>query len=63
MQQDQAEEKLKRLLADRELMTVESPADGIVYYGKLVAGEGRAIPTAAGRGRSAATAPFSRTRW
>jgi multidrug efflux pump subunit AcrA (membrane-fusion protein) len=26
------------LLADRELMTVESPADGIVYYGKFVRG-------------------------
>ena len=27
------------MLADRELMTVESPIDGIVYYGKLVRGK------------------------
>lgn len=34
-----AQEKLKRLEADRELMTVVSPADGIVYYGKMVRGK------------------------
>ena len=38
MQHGQNEEKLKKLLADREAMTVESPFDGIVYYGKLVRG-------------------------
>ena len=39
MQREQAEEKLKKLLADRELMTVKSPIDGIVYYGKCVRGK------------------------
>jgi HlyD family secretion protein len=37
-QRGQMEEKLKRLLADRELMTVKATADGIVYYGKLTRG-------------------------
>ena len=39
MQRGQSEEKLHRLLADRELMTVDAPADGIVYYGKLSRGK------------------------
>ena len=39
LQRAQTEERLKKLLADRELMTVESPIDGIVYYGKLVRGK------------------------
>ena len=39
LQRAQAEERLKKLLADRELMTVESPIDGIVYYGKFVRGK------------------------
>lgn len=33
-----SEEKLEKLLADRERMTVRSPADGIVYYGRLTRG-------------------------
>jgi multidrug efflux pump subunit AcrA (membrane-fusion protein) len=36
---ERAEEKLKRLLDDRELLTVQSPIDGIVYYGKCVRGK------------------------
>ncbi len=39
LQHRQSEEKLHRLLADRGLMTVTAPADGIVYYGKLVRGK------------------------
>jgi HlyD family secretion protein len=38
VQRERSEEKLKKLLADRELMTVKSPIDGIVYYGKCVRG-------------------------
>ncbi len=36
---EQSQEKLQRLLADRKLMTVVAPTDGIVYYGKLVRGK------------------------
>jgi len=32
------EEKLEKLLADRDAMTVRSPTDGVVYYGKYVRG-------------------------
>ena len=39
LQRQRAEEKLKKLQADRELMTVKSPIDGIVYYGKCVRGK------------------------
>ena len=39
LQRGQSEEKLHRLLADRGLMTVVAPADGIVYYGKLARGK------------------------
>ena len=37
-QRSQAEERLKHLLGDRELMTVRAPIDGIVYYGKITRG-------------------------
>jgi HlyD family secretion protein len=33
-----AQEKLKRLLADRQLMTVRAPIDGTVFYGKFSRG-------------------------
>jgi len=33
-----SEEKLQRLLVDRKMMTVKSPADGIVYYGQCLRG-------------------------
>ncbi len=39
VQRSRSEERLKKLLADRELMTVKSPADGIVYYGKCARGK------------------------
>lgn len=38
MQRTQVEERMKRLLADRELLTVKAPIDGIVYYGKITRG-------------------------
>jgi HlyD family secretion protein len=34
VQRERAEERLKKLTADRELLSVKSPADGVVYYGK-----------------------------
>jgi multidrug resistance efflux pump len=32
------ERRLKKLLADRELMTLKAPIDGVVYYGRFVRG-------------------------
>jgi len=37
--QRRSEEKLKKLLADRELMTIRSPIDGVVYYGESQRGK------------------------
>ena len=37
-QRDRAVERLKSLQEDRKLMKVESPADGVVYYGKCTRG-------------------------
>jgi HlyD family secretion protein len=39
VQRERADDKLKKLLGDREAMTVKSPADGIVYYGKCTRGK------------------------
>jgi HlyD family secretion protein len=36
---NQGEEKLKKLIADREAMIVKAPIDGIVYYGRSVRGK------------------------
>jgi multidrug efflux pump subunit AcrA (membrane-fusion protein) len=33
------QKKLKDLLADRELMTIKAPTDGVVYYGRFVRGK------------------------
>jgi HlyD family secretion protein len=38
VQRERTNDRLKKLLADRELMTIRSPADGIVYYGKCTRG-------------------------
>jgi HlyD family secretion protein len=38
LQRSQVEERLKHLVADRELLTVKAPIDGIVYYGKITRG-------------------------
>jgi multidrug resistance efflux pump len=39
IQRAQGAEKLKKLIADREEMTVKSPADGVVYYGRCLRGK------------------------
>ncbi|MGA2033403.1 MAG: hypothetical protein ABSG68_14200 [Thermoguttaceae bacterium] len=39
VQRTQADEKLNKLLADRALLTVVAPMDGIVYYGKFTRGK------------------------
>ncbi len=39
MAREKSKEKLKNLLADRKMMTVKSPIDGIVYYGKCIRGK------------------------
>jgi multidrug efflux pump subunit AcrA (membrane-fusion protein) len=38
LQRVRTEDRLKKLLADRGMMTVKSPIDGIVYYGKCTRG-------------------------
>ena len=38
LQRSQVEDRLKHLLTDREQMTIKSPIDGIVYYGKITRG-------------------------
>ncbi|NLE37210.1 MAG: HlyD family efflux transporter periplasmic adaptor subunit [Pirellulaceae bacterium] len=38
IEREDLDKRLKELLADRRLMTVKSPADGIVYYGECVKG-------------------------
>jgi HlyD family secretion protein len=45
MQRAQAEERMKRLQADRKAMTVRAPIDGIVFYGRVM--RGRATDSAA----------------
>ncbi len=39
VQWERTDEKLKKLLGDRELMIVKSPIDGTVYYGKCLRGK------------------------
>ncbi|HUT91788.1 MAG TPA: HlyD family efflux transporter periplasmic adaptor subunit, partial [Thermoguttaceae bacterium] len=39
VEQARGNEKLQKLLADREAMIVTAPADGIVYYGRCVRGK------------------------
>jgi HlyD family secretion protein len=38
-QHAQSQEKLQKLEADRELLTIRSPVDGVVYYGRSVRGK------------------------
>jgi HlyD family secretion protein len=38
LQRERSDDRLQKLLGDRKLMTVKSPIDGIVYYGKCVRG-------------------------
>ncbi len=39
VQWERTDEKLRKMLADHELLTVKSPIDGTVYYGKYVKGK------------------------
>ena len=39
----QGEEKLKKLISDREAMIVKAPIDGVVYYGRCVRGKWSAL--------------------
>jgi len=41
------EQKLKKLLADRESLTVRAPMDGVAYYGRFVRGKWSGLETAA----------------
>ena len=41
------EKKLKGFLADRELMTVKAPIDGVVYYGRFMRGKWSGMETLA----------------
>ncbi|MBN2218504.1 MAG: HlyD family efflux transporter periplasmic adaptor subunit [Pirellulales bacterium] len=38
VERERLDKRLKELLADRALMTIKSPADGVVYYGECVDG-------------------------
>jgi HlyD family secretion protein len=40
-----SQERLKKLLADQELMKIKSPADGYVYYGRCQRGKFNEIPS------------------
>jgi len=54
VQRQRLDKKLKELLADRALMTVKSPVDGVLYYGECVDGRwtGLTSPTKFARGAS-----------
>ena len=52
----QGEDRLKKLIADREAMIVRAPIDGIVYYGRSVRGKWSALSTETLR-RGAAVMP------
>lgn len=39
LERTREDEKLKKLLADREMLTVRSPVDGLAYYGRFVRGK------------------------
>ncbi|HLA84239.1 MAG TPA: HlyD family efflux transporter periplasmic adaptor subunit [Thermoguttaceae bacterium] len=51
---ERLDQRLKELLADRALMTVKAPADGVVYYGECVDGKwtGMTMPAMFQRGAS-----------
>jgi HlyD family secretion protein len=42
VERTKSEERLEKLLADREAMTVKAPLDGVVYYGRFVRGKWQA---------------------
>ena len=39
VERERSDKKFERLLADRAMMTIKAPADGIVYYGQCVDGK------------------------
>jgi len=45
--QSRSQERLKKLLADRDAMKVVAPADGVVYYGRFVRGDWNGASAAA----------------
>jgi HlyD family secretion protein len=47
LQRQRSDEKLKRLLADREKMNVKAPLEGVVYYGSCDRGKWSGYDTAA----------------
>jgi len=49
IERTRSEEKLKKLLSDRALMTVKSPADGVVYYGQCTRGKWTGVTQASER--------------
>jgi len=42
VERTKSEERLEKLLADREAMTVKAPLDGVVYYGRFARGKWQA---------------------
>jgi HlyD family secretion protein len=57
VERERLDKRLKELLADRQLMTVKSPADGILYYGECVEGRwgGMTMASQFSRGASVPT--------
>lgn len=45
--QSRSQERLKKLLADRDAMKVVAPTDGVLYYGRFVRGDWNGASTAA----------------
>lgn len=46
VERERLDKRLKELLADRVLMTIKSPADGVVYYGECVDGRWTGLTSA-----------------
>ena len=46
VERTRSEERLEKLLADREAMTVKAPLDGVVYYGRFARGKWATGPAA-----------------
>lgn len=47
VQQDRSQQRLQKLLADRDAMKVVAPVDGVVYYGQFVRGDWNGASSAA----------------
>jgi len=57
IEQTRSAKKLKRLLADREMMVVKAPADGVVYRGRCVRGKWSTSSSSGSLRRGSAIAP------